>query len=232
MTFALTSAKFFGEEHDEALTNNFVQYARFKITAANTNVAFDFGNFSGTLWSALDDTANGLLALNAMKDLVTKMDSFVYLLGKGIAQYAQADASQTNTVVINSAASSGGAATETYTVTGLLTTDTIQAVTQFVDGAGAAVGILSYGGATGNAAADNALAVVYNADPGANAKIKVVVSRAGITTVQAGTFQQTLNATTGLPELLYVTGDAPTAYDIELKVELKAGTNPINVEFV
>jgi len=232
MAFALTSAQFYGVENDEAITNQFTQHARFVITAANTDVDFDFGDLvGGNAWSEMDNTTRGAQALAALKDLcLSRMQNFVSLTGKGIVQYAQADAAIPQVVVINSAAAGGGSATEAYTVTGLLTTDTILAVTQFVDGAGAAVGILSYGNASGNAAADNALSVVYNADPGAGAKVKVAVLRSGVTTVQAGTYQLSLDAD-GLPNYLFLSGDAPTAYDITLTCQLKEGMNPIEATF-
>lgn len=72
----------------------------------------------------------------------------------------------------NSTASVGGAATEVMTLTGLLATDTILAVTQSVKGA-ANLPLLGY-----NTQAVNALTAVWSATPGAGAIIKVTVLRA------------------------------------------------------
>lgn len=223
MTRVVTSWETYGVYRDEALTRKpAFQFMRLTGTAANTDTAFDIGDFSGTFWGQVDDTATGLAALKALKDINTRAQEFQYITGLGINGKALIDSSRalligydstalsggsglSRTLVVtglaigdtilgvtmktkganngaavtklDSAVSTGGSATETYTVTGLLTTDTILSVTQFVDGAGAAVGILSYGDASGNCTVNGQLAVVYNADPGANAKIRVAISR-------------------------------------------------------
>lgn len=141
MAFALTSAEFYGQEIDEGLTSKFIQFMHLKITAAATDTDFDLGDTAGTLWGALDGTANGLIALGAFQDLITKMESFVSLQGKGIVTYQQ-----------------------------------------------------------------------------------VLSGAAGLQYVL------TLNSTSGIPELAYVSGSAPTAYDIVLAVVLKDDTNPIKLK--
>lgn len=75
-------------------------------------------------------------------------------------------------LVFDSAPSVGGAATEVMTVTGMLATDKIIAVTQSVKGA-ANLPLLGY-----NTQANNALTAVWSATPGAGAVIKVAVLRA------------------------------------------------------
>lgn len=70
-----------------------------------------------------------------------------------------------------SAASVGGAASEVFTVTGLLATDTILSVSQSIKGANS-LPLLGF-----NTQAANALTGVYSADPGAAAKIVVTVLR-------------------------------------------------------
>lgn len=67
--------------------------------------------------------------------------------------------------------SAGGSANEVYVVTGLLSTDTVIAVSQSIKGANS-LPLLGY-----NTVANNALTGVYSADPGANAKIVVTVLR-------------------------------------------------------
>lgn len=73
--------------------------------------------------------------------------------------------------VLTSAASVGGAASEVFTVTGLLSTDTILSVSQKVKGANS-LPLLGF-----NTQATNALTGVYSADPGANAIIIVAIKR-------------------------------------------------------
>lgn len=75
-------------------------------------------------------------------------------------------------LTFDSAASVGGAATEAMTVTGLLATDKILAVTQSVKGA-ANLPLLGY-----NTQIANGLTAVWSATPGAGAVIKVTVLRA------------------------------------------------------
>lgn len=73
--------------------------------------------------------------------------------------------------VITSAAGAGGGATEAMTVTGLLTTDTILAVTQKTEGAND-LPLLGW-----STQAANALTGIWSADPGAGAVIMVLIKR-------------------------------------------------------
>lgn len=229
MARVVTQYQAFGVYRDEAVTNKALQFLRLKGTAANTDTAFDLGNYSGTFWGEADGDATGLAALGVIKDVQTRAQQFISIGGLGVNGKSLQDASRAGAVTaILSAASAGGAATETYTVTGLLTTDTILAVTQAVDGAGAAVGIISYGNASGNAAAADALAVVYNADPGAGAKVKVAVLRTTVTTPDVGGYQLAMNGTnTKLPDLTFASTDAPTAFELVLCWLLKDGEQPV-----
>ena len=77
------------------------------------------------------------------------------------------------TKVLTSAASAGGSATESLTVTGLATTDTILAVSQSTAGAGSGKTLIAYG-----SPAANALSCTWSADPGAGAVVKVAFLRA------------------------------------------------------
>jgi hypothetical protein len=227
MAHAVTSYKAYGIYRDEALTEKAIQVLQLTGTAANTDTAWDLGTYAGTFWNAVDATALGARALQVIKDVQTKAEAFLGIAGLGTR--ALVDASRSTITKIDSAVSAGGAAAETYTVTGLLTTDTILGVTQFVDGAAAAVGILDYGTA-GVAAANNALVVTYNADPGAGAKVRVVVQRT-TTTPDAGTYQLAMNATnTHLPDLTLASGDAPTTFTLVLAWVLKNGEKPVSYE--
>lgn len=75
-------------------------------------------------------------------------------------------------VVIDSAASSGGSATETLTFTGMLGTDTILALTQKVVGANS-VALRAFG-----SPATNTLSVTFTGDPGASAIVRALVKKA------------------------------------------------------
>jgi len=229
MTRAVTAYQAFGVYRDEALTGKAIQFLRLAGTAANTDTAFDLGDYSGTFWGQADDDATGAAALKVLKDIHTRAQEFVGVGGLGVNGKALQDASRAGAVTaLLSAASAGGGATEAYVVSGLLTSDTILAVTQAVDGAGGAVGILSYGNASGNAAADDALSVVYDADPGANAKVKVAVLRTTQTTPDAGGYQLAMDGTnTKLPSLTFASGDAPTTFDLVLWWFLKDGEQPV-----
>jgi hypothetical protein len=142
-----------------------------------------------------------------------------------LAAYAQGDASIPQVTALTSAASAGGSATETLTVTGLLTTDTILAATIVEDGANPAY----IQEAAKTCAVANQYIVTFSADPGAGAEVRVVVSRA-VTAVQAGTYQLTMDATyTQMPNILFLSGDAPTAYVLELCWVLKPGEAPVEV---
>lgn len=84
-----------------------------------------------------------------------------------------ADARISNKILtFDSAAGTGAAATEAMTVTGLLATDRILAVTQSVKGANN-LPLLGY-----NTQAANTLTGVWSAAPGAGTVIKVTVFRA------------------------------------------------------
>ncbi len=78
-------------------------------------------------------------------------------------------------LTFTSSAGSGGAATEVMTLTGILATDTILAVSQSVDGA-ANLPLLGF-----NTLANDALTGVWSADPLAGAIIVVSVARAKTT---------------------------------------------------
>ncbi len=78
--------------------------------------------------------------------------------------------------------------------------------------------------------ATNALTVTYGANPGEGAKVLVTVSRAAVTTVQAGTYQLAMDATnTNLPNITFLSGDAPTAFKIVYQWSFKDQMTPVEV---
>lgn len=228
MTMAVTKVECYGVGTEEAVNKRYRQYMNLTITGANTDVDYDFGDHVsgslGTFWDAVDGTTIGANALTAIRDIVKRAAHFNDF-GGDFKSRSQADAAATLISYYDSAVSAGGNATETMTVTGLLTTDTILSVDQVVDGAGAGVAILSWGTA-GAAAADNALSVVWNADPGAGAKVRVHIKRAaGLTAVEAGSYQVAYG--TKAPNILFASGDAPTTMNISLEWVLNPSHAPV-----
>lgn len=228
MAFALTRFNAYGVQSDEPLSKRYIQRVEIKATAANTDTDFDLGDATGTFWDAVDATDIGANGLKCMKTISSRSVAWLGIWGTGVSAYTRTPVTLAATVgAILSSAAAGGSATETMTVTGILTTDTVLGVTQAVDGAGAAVGILAYGNASGNAAANDALSVTWNADPGAGAKVKVSYLRAGAASVTPTTGSYILTVDVLGPNLLFLSGNAPTAYDVVLEWELANGQPPV-----
>ncbi len=77
MTFALTSAKAYGVEATEPLAKRFIQRLELKGTAAATDVAYDFGNYTGTFWTAVGSTSPGTLGLASIKGIQAIAKAFL-----------------------------------------------------------------------------------------------------------------------------------------------------------
>lgn len=226
MTFALTKIRAYGIEAEEAVSKRYKQTLILNITGANTDVDLDIGDYSGTFWTAVGGTEPGITALKAVKDIQVAADSYLGLGATSMAGLVQADASQPVISTLNSSASTGGAVGETLTVTGLLTTDTILGVSQYVVGANASA-LSGWGGANGVCSVNDQLPVTFTVNPGAGAKVRVVISRTS-TAVAAGTYQVAMDSTnTQLPNILFVSGNAPTSYVLQLQWILKDQQMPI-----
>ncbi len=223
MTFALTKVTAYGIEASEPLQKRFKQVLILEGTAANTNIAYDFGTYAGTYWTAVGSTAPGISALKAIKDIQIKAKSFVQASGVGLSGRTQTSGTDPKVLALTSAAYGGGSATPTLTVTGLKTTDTILSAQQVIKNQNS----LPLIGTADTCASNDAYAVVYSADPGTTGTVKVVFSRAAANTVIAGEYQLAMDATnTLLPNILFLTTDAPTAYKIALEWFLKDGEIP------
>lgn len=196
MTFALTKFKAYGIEADQVVDKYEKQVAVFTITAANTDLDLDIGDYTGTFWSAVGSSAVGSQALIAIKDINKRAETFIAVRGSSIAGYVQSDASRTIVREFDSTATAGGSASQALTVTGLLDTDTILSVTQKVAGTGVAE-VLTFasaasagGGATealtvtGLAASDTLLAATLKTK-GANAAYLTGYSIAGANSLTA-----------------------------------------------
>ncbi len=131
MTRVVTSWSAYGVYRDEALTRQpAFQFLRLTGTAANTDTAFDLGDFAGTFWGQVDNTATGLNALKTIKDISTRALEFQYVTGLGLNGKALIDASRTLIRSYDSTATAGSTgASRALTVTGLLSTDTVLGVT-------------------------------------------------------------------------------------------------------
>ncbi len=223
MTFALTKVTAYGIEASEPLQKRFKQTLILEGTAANTNVAYDFGTYAGTFWTAVGATAPGISALKAIQDIQVKAKSFIGASGVGLAGRIQSSATSTRVLALTSAVYAGGSATPTLTVTGLLTTDTILGATQIVKNANS----LPLIGANATCAVADQYPVVYSADPGASGTVRVIFQRSAANTVLANQYQLAMDATnTNLPNILFLTTDAPTTYKIALEWYLNDGEIP------
>lgn len=180
MTFALTQFKAYGVRADGATRQHNWQVAELGITAENTDTALDISSDTagslGTFWTAATANATyGTLASNALtviQNIVSVCSSLKNTESEQLSGKSRLTSGQT--LAFLSAASVGGAASETYTVTGLLATDTILAVTPKIASAtgrtaiSVLAGTVAAGAATGNAVvtgllgSDTVLAVTQN----------------------------------------------------------------------
>lgn len=230
MALALLSVRGYGVEAEEALNKRYRQFLILKGTGLNTDITHDYGATGGTFWTAVGGTEPGTTALLALKDIIKRGEIFLDAQGTAIAGKQRTDASRTIITKLDSAATAGGAATETLTVTGLLTTDVILAVTPFQKaGTSANTPVIDYGDATGNCTTNGQLPVELLGNPGVGALYRVALSRTS-TTPEAGTYILTMNGTSLIvPDLLFLSGDAPTAWAICLSWVLKDGHAPVEV---
>lgn len=226
MTFALSQVRAFGIESEEAISKRYIQAMVLNITAANTDIDLDLGDYSGTFWTAVSGSA-ATAALSALKSIQLKAESFWKVGGTSIAGYQQADASYDSVLALDSTATAGTTgATRTLTVTGLLTTDTILKFTIVEDGANARY----VQEAAKTCAVNGQYVVTFSGEPGAGLEGRVMISRSGATAVVSGTYQLAMDSTnTQLPNILFLSGDAPTSYVLYLEWVLKDGELPIEV---
>lgn len=228
MAFALQSIKAYGVEAEEPLNKDYRQFLELNITGLATDVDLDIGDYTGgTFWTAIGTTSDQAKALLlALKAIQIKAKSFNGVSGLGLG--AKTQISGPGVLTLDSAASAGGAATETLTVTGLLTTDALQAVTQFQKGA-SGTALIDWGDASGACAVANQLPAEWTADPGAGAKVRVVFKRT-VVTPGSGQYIVTLDSTnTFIPNLLFASGDAPLVYSLIIEWTLKSNEIPVQV---
>jgi hypothetical protein len=221
MAFALTKVRAYGIEAEQPLNKRYQQMLVLSYTALNTDTALDIGNYAGTFWTAVSGTEPGKTALAALKDISSRCDTFVDVGGTALAGKIPA---ASGLISYDSAASAGGAASETYAVVGLAVADKVLSVTPLIAAANAvslrAVGAIGAG----------TLVVTYSADPGAGGKVRVLVQKAAASagTLIAGQYALAMDGTNvNLPSLTFVTTDAPTTGVIVLQWDLKDAAEPV-----
>lgn len=84
MAFALTRVQAYGLEAEEPVNKRYTQRMILSITAANTDVDLDLGDYAGTFWSTVGGSEPGDTALQAIKDVQTRALSLVNIGGDAI----------------------------------------------------------------------------------------------------------------------------------------------------
>lgn len=217
MAFAISRFEAYGVAIDEPITKKFIQRAVLNITGLATDIDLDLGDNTGTFFTAVGATEPGLTALKALKDIQLRAKAFLSVQGTGINAKTGTGAA---VKVLSSAASSGGAATEALTVTGLLTTDTIIAVSQRVKGANSTA-LNGW-----NTQVADGITASWTANPGANSIVDVAFVREG-GAPNDGEYNLTVQNVR--PNLLFKSGDAPLVYVLVLQWELNDGYDPVKV---
>ncbi len=224
MTFAITKVQCYGIEAEEALNKRYRQYMILTITAANTDTDLDLGDNQtgslGTFWTAAGSGTPGAGALLAIQDIVTRAQYFDGF-GGNFMDRAQVDSSATVFTALDTGATTGGAASETVALVGAATGDTPVAAFPIWP----ASGVVTLQEAASTIATADQLPTIWTGDPGAGAKLRVLLSRPGSTTPVAGTY--TVAYSNNTPDITFASGDAPTAYVVVLKWVLQPQVGPV-----
>ncbi len=170
MTFAVTSVLAYAVEVDEPLTKRFRQFYLLGWTAANTDVLMDLGIYAGTFWTAAGGSTVGAAALQTLKNIQTSAKSFWNATAEQLVALQKVAGTALQTQTLDSAATAGGSATETITVTGLPAAAIVVSV-EHVSGGTATVGVTGWGAVTANQIAN----VQFTANPGAGAILRVTL---------------------------------------------------------
>lgn len=229
MAFAITKVQCYGIEAEEPVNKRYRQYMILTLTAANTDVDLDLGDNQtgslGTFWDAVDGTTIGANSLKAIQDIVTRADYFDDF-GGTFKDRAQQDSSGGAISVVNSGATTGGADTETVTLSGAATGDTVASVYLSTTASGSVV----LQSAASSIATAGQIDLNFSGDPGAGAIARVALLKAsgGAGSVSAGAY--TVSYANKTPNILFATGDAPTSYAIVLKWILQPQTSPVEYD--
>lgn len=210
MAFALTKFSARGIDIAGPSYKRGIQQIVLDITGTSADVDLDLGDDSGTFWTAAKANGTyGALATKSLEILKKIVAQSVALVGVDSQQLSTRNV----LVALDSAASVGGSATETLTVTGLLTTDKILAATIVEDGANAAY----IQEAAKTCAAAGQYVVTFSANPGAGAEVRVLAQRAN--------YDVTIQDLR--PNLALAAGSGETSYKLILNYELADGQFPV-----
>lgn len=203
MAFGITSCKIYPLEQEDTMRRACLHAAEVNLTAANTDTALALK----TLAAADSDGAY-------LNTLLARADRIVAAYIEGMAQVSGKGA----LVKYDSAASSGGAATEQLTVTGLAVADEILSVTQKVKGANGTA-LIAW---TDGSRTVNKLDVEWTANPGANAVVRVLARKA--TGVPLGAGEYIFDGAVADPAFTFAGGGStPTTLKLFLLVKLLPG---------
>ncbi len=206
MAFALSSAKVFPLETEASFRSTFPHIAIIGLTAANTDTALNLATLAAA------DTTYGPY----ITELLNKADK---LLGYFFLESQRSSGAVVK--ALDSSASAGGAATETLTVTGLLTTDTILGATIVEDGANS----VYIREAAKTCAVNGQYVMTFSGDPGAGLELRVLVLREG---GAANGTDHVLSGTAAAPVFTFAGGgDTPTALTLCLLVNIKKDYGPV-----
>jgi hypothetical protein len=89
MAFALTGFKAHGIDVAGPSRKRGIQRLCFTITATAADVALDLGNFTGTFWSAADNTALGANVLQTVQRIVAQAQDFLSVKSPQLADRIQ-----------------------------------------------------------------------------------------------------------------------------------------------
>lgn len=227
MAFSLSAFEAFPLQVGGAQPRRAIQRCILHIAGTSADVDLDIGDDSGTFWTAAGATDIGAGALASLKQIIAQVSKVSGLFCPELDAYgvrASAD-SVVETLDLNSAASAGGNATETFTVTGLLTTDNIISVDIKTMGANDVM-VDTFPDA---AAANNQLQVTFDGDPGVGLVLKVGFTRTSGATLSAGEYS--LAYQNSRPNYTLPAASGLTAYTVIIDYLLLPNILPVVVNY-
>lgn len=231
MTLSLQKFKAYGIRCSGATRQHTQQVVEMFITGAASDTTWDISadvtGSLGTFWTAaLADPLYGSLASNAL-GIIQRLQSNVNDLkmpqAESLTTYTQTSTAAVTVVELLSAAITGGSASVTATVVGLMSTDTIISVDQEVANANS-LDVIAFGSpGTGT------LPLTYSADPGSGGKVLVSVSRTAASVAPASG-QYVYTVTNHLPKYVFASSNAPTSAYLRLNWTMPDGQESITAD--
>jgi hypothetical protein len=231
MTLSLQKFKAYGLRCSGAQRQHTQQVVEMYIAGAATDTTWDISADTsgslGTFWTAaLADATYGQLGTSALA-LIQKIqaiaDDLKPPVAESISGYSSTSSAAKSILALLSSAIAGGAAAQTATVTGLLTTDTLLGLTQTVANANSLTPISV--GAPGS----GTILVTYSADPGASGKVLVAISRTAASVAPAAG-QYVYTVTSHLPQYVFAASNAPTSAYLRLNWTIPDGIESVTAD--